>query len=386
MKSHAHMQLCRMALHRVCAKCALLIRGCHFIIAVAILLGMGICMAGCGDREREGDTIILQNESGASAEDGASENPANASAEDNASENPIESYKEISTDDSYGGAGRIVCWGDSLTYGQGGEGVTYPSVLAEELGMETINYGIQGETIRQIAIRAGLLMMTTDTFTIPADTSRTAVQLRLDGEDPTMMRLGDCGINPCCIGGVEGTLSYDAADGNYYFARNQAGTAVQVGEGTAVETFASQDKRPSDIVILFAGTNLPPDKDTVGELIDMEQRMLDYLGSDRYLVIGLTSLELVPDVVSINESLAEVFGEHFLDIRAYLLENGLADAGMAPTAQDQEDLAAGEIPSSLRVDVVHGNASFYRIIGEQAANKLADLGYVAKRSESLSKE
>ena len=38
----------------------------------------------------------------------------------------------------------IVCWGDSLTYGTGGEGVTYPSVLADETGLTVYNYGAYG--------------------------------------------------------------------------------------------------------------------------------------------------------------------------------------------------------------------------------------------------
>lgn len=271
---------------------------------------------------------------------------------------------------------RIVCWGDSLTYGEGGNGVTYPSVLEEKTNLEVINYGIQGETARQIGIRMGLLPMTTGTFEIPEETVPTTVSLWQQGEDPTMMRLGDCGINPCEIGGVEGTLSYREEDHQYYFTRTVAGDAVEVAEGMQVNTFASQDKKDGDIVILFAGSNLPPSKDTVGELIDIENKMLEYLDAKRYLVIGLTSKALVPDVEEINMALAEAFGEHFLDIRKHLLKRGLSDAGLVPTKQDQADLEAGEIPSALRVDVVHGNEAFYRIIGEQVYQKLKALGYV----------
>ena len=112
--------------------------------------------------------------------------------------------------------------------------------------------------------------------------------------------------------------------------------------------------------------------------MDAQKQMLEYLGTERYIVIGLTSLALVPDVEPINKALAEEFGTHFLDIRTYLLENGLEDAGIAPTVQDRADLAAGEIPSSLRVDIVHGNEMFYRIIGEQVFLKLKELGYITE--------
>lgn len=271
---------------------------------------------------------------------------------------------------------RIVCWGDSLTFGEGGEGVTYPAVLQEYLpDTEVINYGIQGETAKQIAIRAGILPMTVSAFTIPKDGTRAEVQLWHEGEDPNMMRLGDKGINPCTIGGVEGNLSYDSGENKYYFTRINAGEETEVPEGTQVITFGDRDKSPSDVVILFAGTNKAPDKEHVQELVDLERQMLDYIGSDKYIVIGLTCKEMAPDVVEINQALQRAFGEHFLDVRSYLLKDGLKDGGMTATEQDLADIKNGEIPSQLRVDIVHGKPVFYRLVGEQVYKKLKELGY-----------
>ena len=167
-------------------------------------------------------------------------------------------------------------------------------------------------------------------------------------------------------------------DNKYYFIRSAPGSAVLAEEGTAVETFAAEDKKTSDIIILFAGTNLAPDRDTVGELIRAQKQMLEFLGCERYLIVGLTSLAMAPDIVPVNQALAEEFGEHFLDVRAYLLEHGLEDAKIKPSAQDEKDLKAGEIPSSLRVDIVHGNEAFYRIIGEQVYQKLDDMNYISE--------
>mgnify|MGYP000861965399 CR=1 FL=1 len=107
----------------------------------------------------------------------------------------------------------IVCWGDSLTYGTGGEGVTYPSVLADETGLTVYNYGVCGEKADQIAVRMGLYPMTTGAFTIPAEREPVALSLLCDGEDPIMLRLGDAGMNPCDIAGVKGELSYSEEDG-----------------------------------------------------------------------------------------------------------------------------------------------------------------------------
>lgn len=322
-------------------------------IILALFLLFAVCMAGCGDMQvSPGNAVGIQTETKATEEEEA--------------------------DGMQEERGRIICWGDSLTFGEGGDGVTFPLVLEEKLKLEVVNYGVQGETAEQIGIRMGAFPMSVGAFEIPAEAVPAEVSLQYRGEDPVMMRLGDCGINPCVIAGIEGNLSYDAAGDKYYFTRSEQGNAQKAEEGAGIKTFAAADKRASDIIILFAGTNLAPDQEHAGELIEADRQMLRYLGTERYIVVGLTSLALVPDVAAINEALSEEFGEHFLDIRSYLLESGLSDAQITPTEDDKADLQAGEIPSSLRVDIVHGNSAFYRIIGEQIFEKLEVLGYISE--------
>ena len=333
-----------------------------------LCLLIGLCVTGCSTKIAKEDRMTEQKEEISLETEMIIETETEFKAEETELQIPEEEP-----------AKRIICWGDSLTYGQGGNGVTYPSILEEKTGLEVVNYGIQGETARQIGIRMGVWPMSVGAFEIPAETVPTEVSLWQWGEDPIMMRLGDCAINPCHIAGVEGTLSYAADDNKYYFTRKETGNAVAVLDQTEVETFAAGDKDSSDIIVLFAGTNLPPNKDTVGELIQMERQMLEYLGSERYVVIGLTSKTLIEDVELINESLAEAFGEHFLDIRSYLLENGLHDAGIEPTKKDKKNISKGEIPTSLRVDEVHGNEDFYRIIGECVYRKLKELKYMEEK-------
>lgn len=354
-----------------------------------ILLCMGILMAGCADTQKEGtdlQTEIKTEKKQYTEQKNTDDKEESEKMEpDTSTKNLIDMQDTEIQNDSIQdldiGKKRIICWGDSLTYGQGGEGTTYPSVLEEDYQAEVINYGIQGETARQIGIRMGAFPMSVGTFEIPAETVPVEVSLWQWGEDPIMMRLGDCAINPCTIAGVKGTLSYRAEEVKYYFTREEAGESVPVPEGTEVETFAAMDKKDSDIIVLFAGTNLPPDKDTVGELINLEEQMIEYSGTEQYIILGLTSKTYIPDVEPINEALKEAFGEHFLDIRSYMLQHGLEDAGITPTEQDQKDIADGEIPSSIRVDDIHGNAAFYKIIGEQVGKKLEELGYLTEQDK-----
>lgn len=365
-------------------------------IAWSAIIALCLCTAGCGITKQPEPSKVESEDTSVVNEHEIEETVSEIETEETESKSmdteiesialetetePEETESASEEEETRQAAERIICWGDSLTYGQGGNGVTYPSVLESKLNLTVVNYGIQGETARQIGIRMGLLPMTAGTFEIPSETNPVEVSLWQNGEDPIMMRLGDCGINPCRIAGVEGTLSYEAADNKYYFTRREPGTAVLAPEGSQVETFASGDKRESDIIVIFAGSNLPPNKDTVGELIQIERQMLEYLGAERYIIIGLTSKTLIPDVEAINQALAAEFGEHFLDIRAYFLEHGLADAGLQPTEQDRMDLAAGEIPSGIRVDEIHGNEAFYRMIGEQVYQKLEQLGYISEQEK-----
>lgn len=79
----------------------------------------------------------------------------------------------------------VVCWGDSLTAGAGGEGITYPKVLSELLSANNyitttvINMGVGGENTREIMARAGALnIVLTEDMTIPADPIAVQVFLR----------------------------------------------------------------------------------------------------------------------------------------------------------------------------------------------------------------
>lgn len=283
------------------------------------------------------------------------------------------------TENSDGSLPRIVCWGDSLTEGTGGSGTTYPNTLEKLSGREVLNYGVYAEMASCIAARQGGNAMHADeAFTIPAACEPVEIKLVNESGSPEMLMVfGDAGINPCSIGGVMGTMSINMENGVRSFTRSEPGDEVTVESGTPMLFHAMLDKKDDDILVIFSGTNDYPDTESIQDVIAYQRAMLEYAGAENYVIIGMTKKKAMEEIVEINQILAKEYGEHFLDIREYLMENGLKDAGVTETEQDKADMAAGEIPSSLRTDEEgHGTSAFYRIIGEQLYKKMQELGYL----------
>lgn len=285
-------------------------------------------------------------------------------------EQPVEPIAEFS-----GELPTIVCWGDSLT--ESIDGKAYPDFLRKLTQTEVVNYGVRAETTRSIAMREGAVPIMIGACMVSENAVPVEVEMASkSGSGIQLLKNGSAGVNPCYIGGVAGTLHYGQTEDCYYFTRAEAGEAVLVEEGSRLTTDGMANRRKDDVLIIFTGTNDGPDTSSIYDIIEIQKAMLDYADCKKYVIIGLTCKKVIPEIETVNEILAEEYGEHFLDIRSYLLSYGLAQAGLTPTAQDRADLKNGEIPSSLRKDYVHGNAYFYEILAGQVYRKLQYLGYV----------
>ncbi len=289
----------------------------------------------------------------------------------------------------------VACWGDSLTLGQGGDGVTYPGVLAELTGYTVHNMGVGGETATTIAARQGALdILVSETFIIPSSVS--AVEFKMEasnGGTVVPRELPDFWKN-CTIAGIEGTLSISINSAEWprtlnwaKFTRKEAGEAVVVPAGTRF--IPDAQKMDADINIFFTGTNggwtnqheaVNDESDANCEaLAELVQLQVDHTGKSKYIVIGLTwGYPSAND--NANAHLAAQFGDHFINIREYLAsEQALKDAGITPTETDLSRIAAGKIPQSLLLaDDTHFTADGYRLIAQQVYAKMIELGYCAE--------
>ena len=286
----------------------------------------------------------------------------------------------------------VNCWGDSLTRGVGvGDSYSkaFPYVLHGLLdGRKVINCGVGGENTINIASRQGGLPNIVKPFTIPANASKVEIELtNIYGDSTGILLQGGSAldpttgkyvmtaqINPCSINGVEGTLTYE--NEKYYFSRSENGESVIVSRPTPLITYAMKSMR-DNINIIWIGTN--GGFTTSAELIECIEAMIDYMSpiNKKYIVIGVHHLvsTVTETFETIEKNMSIHFGRHFINQRKYMLEYGLSDARITPTAEDITAISQGKIPPSLLYDDVHYNDKGYNIIATIASERGKELGY-----------
>ncbi len=291
---------------------------------------------------------------------------------------------------------QIFCWGDSMTAGG------YPEELrdyafAQGYGtreFKVYNYGAGGDTAEHVAMKQGAMPMYVAPFKIPAD--KTPVRIYLYDENYDLVEsladLGTKGLSPVTIAGQKGQIShqYDEDDNDmYFFTRQGTGSfeEVYVDRLTRVVTNGMIMPDSDDFHVIFTGPSNEYNYDEADKLIATQQRMVDDIGTDNYIIISLTSLYYMPQIWEFNADLAEYWGEHFLDFRTYAIEHGLEDAhaqGLIDLnardeetkQKDDENIAKGEIPYSMLSDYEHGNHIYNTLLGQQVYKKLVELGYI----------
>lgn len=294
----------------------------------------------------------------------------------------------------------ISCWGDSMMYGCATtpgfitlDGVTSnisyattPDILGDLTGIRTYNLGVNGETSREIATRAGGLVMTTDRDIVIEGTGIAEFKLQslYDGgtvymEDYSGYNFMEEEINICIINGEKYyvTNSYDDESQVLY------GTDVNIKEGTPVYTLAAIERK-NDILVLEIGSNSGWYND-YDELIAQYDSILEYTGCKYYIIVGDTDdPELSADINKIykgmgetpwEQALREAYGDHFINLRQYMIENGLKDCGLTASDEDFEGYTKGEISKQLRADWTHFNAYGYYSKAKGIYLKGVELGY-----------
>lgn len=262
----------------------------------------------------------------------------------------------------------LLCWGDSLTAGAGGNSVNYPEVCATILGMSFLNCGVGGETANTIAARQG-----GNNIIIPAGAVNGTYSTLDDifGGTAAPLKQGDGqgSGNRLFIKGQLCSLSYSSS---VYTISGYTGDALTVP--TLGKFYGSGFT--GGIVTIFVGQNGVNVEGSINDdaLIAMIDSMIGHIGHEKYVILGFST------GTSTNRANYELkmlmhYGSKFLASRKELVAKGLTLEGITPTAQDTTDISNGTVPTSLRSDAVHLNQYGYEALGKILADKIVALGY-----------
>lgn len=324
----------------------------------------------------------------------------------------------------------VVCWGDSLTAGSSGN-VSYPHTLQKyldvyisdiydlrysldsveglsamdwddyKISIPVVNMGAGRENSATILGRSGVVpYVVSADFVIPAGTESVSVGIVSEsGKTVTPLIAGDGGVNPVTIAGVQGTLTRNASTQEwnqyiYQFTRLEAGQEVPVQKGTQITTAAANAYQDYIHIVWLGsyGTFTNPDN-LVNETKALLQRQS--INTDRYLVIGpctyngswsTTVSSYTMDLI--DSAMLQAFGDRYINLRKYLIEDGLRDAGMVATSQDKASITNGYVPNSFRSNASGAdlNGVAYELLGKLVYERMDRLGYLDEVREELNLE
>ena len=315
----------------------------------------------------------------------------------------------------------IVCWGDSLTAGSSGN-VSYPQTLQKLINgylcdiydlrysisnpdgytrvnwedysfcVPVVNMGAGQDDLATTLGRVGVLpYVVKKDFVIPAGTESVSIFLEAqDARTVAPLTAGNAGVNPVIIAGVEGTLTRVSAQlrgqSNYEFTRLEPGEETTVTKGTEILT-ACRNEYKDYIHIVWLGTY--GDYRSPEKLVNDVKALLarQAKNPDRYLVIGPCTTGGTWKAInttalnSIDTAMMQAFGSHYINLRKYLIEDGLRDAGLTSTGY----AVPGQVPSAFRSNAggADMNSVAYRLIGKLVYNRMDQLGYFDEVREEL---
>lgn len=136
------------------------------------------------------------------------------------------------------------------------------------------------------------------------------------------------------------------------------------GEGSAAiaSRMVAATARYGDIHIFWVGVNDAWHQATIMAALE---DMVAVLSHSRYLILMTVTGEggyappAAPHMADLKAAIEALYPDNFFDIRSYLMSRGNG------SVEDNADIAADTVPSSLRVDAIHPKTHMSRICAEQ---------------------
>jgi hypothetical protein len=249
-----------------------------------------------------------------------------------------------------------VAHGDSMTQDGSTNGTSWPDVMTAQTGLTVVNRGLSGTSMDEIAIRLGVVQL----LTLPGG--------QLPATDPAPVTIANSGpwssagqavrVYRGTVRGIPFDLAYTPATNSWELRRVTPGVAVQVASPVAFvpDPVSLVERR---VHVIWGGRNNNP-KSTVSKGLDAAIRRLP-TGSP-FLVVSVCNATDEPagsagyiEVTEENARNQAKYPFEYVDLRGRMIREGLALAGIAPTAADETAIGQDRVPPSLMRDNLHFN-------------------------------
>lgn len=272
---------------------------------------------------------------------------------------------------------RVTLFGDSQV-----DGTPISDAIQSALSTTTTNYGRSGDTVDQVAIRAGVKELW---YTITGGQIPSTGTANLDTTQP-FDSARDRSFSGT-LSGITGTLNFISSSRSWTFTRGSSGNAVTA---TGLQRFIpSQAGTSADTLIVWMGGNNTWEtgeffkSNLIEHVKAQHQAFIDWAAPQKHVLLpgvtfGASSEpgEARHDLaIKLNEWLSNQYPTQFCDLNQWLIENGMAAAGLTDTQEDIDARASGLMPPTLLDDDVHFKPEVRTEIGTYLAAQLRQRGW-----------
>lgn len=291
-------------------------------------------------------------------------------------------------------------WGDSLTYGQGGSGTTYPQVLQDLIDNDenitekykVINCGVQGDTTPGILARqGGISAFIKEDVTVPptgqVDCSIRTISMGDNGIDTFMVSYNGDGssvINPVMINGEY----YNLRIGPKIEKLNSGGESANIKAGSNIITYGARLSSKSYINIFYTGQNDGKLGGSYNSTKRIEQlkNSMNFASTQKNLFIS-TAISRTQEQ---EYEYQEAFGSAYINLYHEMSTRGvkiavalgLMDGGILDTAWNVVD-KDGANKNGLLNDSIHWNYIGYTVLAHIIFERLKGLGWLTKKQADI---
>lgn len=283
----------------------------------------------------------------------------------------------------------IVCFGDSLTEGIGGNGVNYPSCLKQIITSKNCdnslkdiivyNEGNSGESSISIASRSdGIKMITSSDINFSKLSSREQIYFATEKGEVIEPWHSSKYFTKVTIDGIKGQIRFDEKKYRYYFIRNSFVRSRRIPTGSEI-VIEKNDMYKDAFPIVFIGQN--GGYESIEDLISQQKAIIPQKMYDNgmYLVLGLTSGS-ASDRKELELAMDKEYGANYINLRQIMSGERVSDFVTAISDMDKKDMQDGIVPQCLRAknDMVHLNSDGYQMIAQILYERMIELNMLDK--------